>query len=392
MKVLYINTVFEKGSTGRIVKDLGTMVEKNGGEYRAIYGRGYSEDYHAVKLTSKIDVFLHALFSRITDRAGFYSKKSTQHIVEYIRNYNPDIIHLHNLHGYYINLGILFEYLKNEYKGKVIWTLHDCWAFTGHCVHYSWVKCDKWKTQCFNCPEKKRYPRSMFMDNSYKNFLEKKKLLENLSDFMIVTPSVWLANQVRESFFKKCEIRTINNGIDLDVFKMKERKVEKYFKGKKVLLSVMDGFDERKGCYDLIKLSKILPLEYQIVVVGISKKDLKKFPKEIEVIEKTESKEKLVEIYNKAEYFLNLTYEDTFPTVNIEALACGVPVITYDSGGSKESLSIESGIIIEKGNLKDIKETILKKFFDSNNCRKQAEKFNKINRYQEYMALYEEEE
>ena len=392
MRVLYINTVFEKGSTGRIVKDLGTMVEENGGEYRAIYGRGYSEDYHAIKLTNKIDAFFHALFSRITDRAGFYSKKSTEHMVKYIKKYNPDIIHLHNLHGYYINIEILFKYLKNEYKGKVIWTLHDCWAFTGHCVHYSWVKCNRWKTECFNCPEKKRYPKSLCQDNSKKNFLDKKNLLIGVPNLIIVTPSVWLANQVRESFLNKYRIEIINNGIDLDIFKVKKEKTEKNNNEKKIILSVMDGFDERKGCYDLIKLSKILPSKYQIIIVGINKKDKKKFPKNIKVIERTKNINKLVEYYNKATYFINLTYEDTFPTVNIEALACGTPVITYNSCGSIECLSDKSGAIVQKENIQELKEIILTDKFNFNDCQNRAKYFDKKVKYKEYMFLYKEED
>ena len=177
MRVLFINTVFGKGSTGRIVKQLGDAIEVVGGEYMVAYGRGEIVDKnHSYFIGSIFERYVHAGISRFTDRAGFYSKKCTEELVFFIRKYNPDIIHLHNLHGYYINLPVLFGYLKNEYKGKIIWTLHDCWAFTGHCTHFTFAKCEKWKTGCSHCPEKNNYPSSMVTDNSRLNYEQKKTL------------------------------------------------------------------------------------------------------------------------------------------------------------------------------------------------------------------------
>lgn len=388
MKVLYINTVFDKGSTGRIVKDLGTAVEENGGEYRVIYGRGSSKDLHAIKMTNYVEVVFHALLSRITDRAGFYSKGSTRRMVRYIREYNPDIIHLHNLHGYYVNVEILFNYLKTEYKGKVIWTLHDCWAFTGHCVHYTWAKCDKWKLGCSHCVEKRRYPKSVLCDNSYKNYLKKKGLFVGLPNLTIVTPSEWLANQVKQSFLKNYSVYVINNGIDLGVFRLYKYNSKKLNSEKKIVLNIMDGFDERKGYWDLVELSKVMPEEYQILIVGLKQKDCRKTSKKVTTISRTKNVEELVRLYNEAECFVNPTYEDTFPTVNIEALACGTPVITYRSCGSLESLSNECGIGVEPGNVVELKNAILSCNMNSEHCREQAELYDKREKYKEYIYIY----
>ena len=197
MKVLFINSVYGRGSTGRIVAELGKAVENNGGEYKVAYGRGtQSNDPRAFFIGGKSNYYSHALLARLTDKTGFYSTRATKKLIQFIKSYQPDIIHLHNLHGYYLNVEVLFKYLKEEYKGKIIWTLHDCWAFTGHCPHYSFVKCDKWQTQCFNCPEKKRYPSSCFKDNSYKNYLRKKSAFCGLDNLTIVTVSEWLKRQV----------------------------------------------------------------------------------------------------------------------------------------------------------------------------------------------------
>ena len=213
MKVLFINTVFGRGSTGRIVAQIGSA---DGGSYIAAYGRGKkSEDPHALYIGSPWDRYLHAALSRITDRAGFYSRSATRKLVGFIREYQPDVIHLHNLHGYYLNLPILFDYLKNEYKGRVVWTLHDCWAFTGHCVHYTYAGCDKWKTGCKNCPEKRSYPASWLLDRSAKNYEDKKSLFTGVPNMTLVTPSKWLAQQVLQSFLNEYPCHVIHNGIDL---------------------------------------------------------------------------------------------------------------------------------------------------------------------------------
>lgn len=385
MKVLYINTVFEKGSTGRIIQDIGEVMENRGHEYVALYGRPpLSDDPHAVFIGGLLNAKIHAGLSRITDRSGFYSVSATRKAIRFIREYKPDVIHLHNLHGYYINLGILFSFLKNEYSGKVIWTLHDCWAFTGHCVHYTYAKCEKWKTQCSHCPEKKRYPASLVRDNSKNNFAKKKELFTGLKNMTIVTPSMWLAGQVKNSFLAGYPCVVINNGIDLKVFKPQEIQENKPF-----ILNVVDGLDDRKGFSDLVEISKNVSDVSDVVIIGVSKKDLDRIPNTVTAICRTSNQWELAKYYSTANYLVNVTYEDTFPTVNIESLACGTPIITYRSGGSPEIVDEKSGYVVDVGDVESIISIIKgKKKLKSDSCRSRADYFDKWKKYEEYVELY----
>lgn len=385
MKVLFINTVFGKGSTGKIVRDIGDVLEKNGHEYRAIYGRKpLVQDNHAYYMGSTFDAYIHAGMSRITDKAGFYSVKNTRDAIQYIKNYAPDVIHLHNLHGYYINVEMLFEYLKNDFKGKVIWTLHDCWAFTGHCVHYTYAKCERWKNNCHECVEKKRYPSSYVFDNSKENYQRKRKIFTGHSNLTIVTPSKWLKKQVQQSFLKEYPCVVINNGIDLDVFKPND-----YVKKDGTVINICDGLDVRKGYKDLIKISSSIAAKYKMVIVGMKEEEKKYLPDSVKAIGRTSSQKELVDYYCKADYLLNTTYEDTFPTINIEALACGTPVITYDAGGSPESISENTGYVIPAGDTDAMKRILLRDMtIDPDCCVEAAKKYNKWDKYREYVELY----
>lgn len=385
MKVLFINTVFGKGSTGKIVQDIGEVLEKNGHEYRAVYGRKpFVKDKHAYYMGSTFDSYIHAGLSRITDKTGFYSVENTKKAIKYIKDYNPDVIHLHNLHGYYINIELLFDYLKNDFKGKVIWTLHDCWAFTGHCVHYTYVKCERWKSSCYKCIEKKRYPSSYIFDNSKKNYQKKRRIFTGHPNLTIVTPSKWLEKQVKQSFLKEYPSIVINNGIDLDVFKPNN-----YLKKNGTIINICDGLDLRKGYKDLIKISNEVAEKYKMVIVGIKEEEKKYLPDTITAIERTSNQKELVEYYCKADYLINTTYEDTFPTVNLEAIACGIPVITYDAGGSPEIIDENTGYVVSVGDTEAIKRILLQDMtISSDSCVEIAKKFNKWDKYQEYIDLY----
>lgn len=387
MKVLFINTVYGKGSTGRIIKEIGAVLERNGHSFMVAYGRGPAgDDGHEYRIGSTASVYAHAFLSRLTDRTGFYSVTATKRLVRFIRDYAPDVINLHNLHGYYINVQILFDYLKNEYKGKILWTLHDCWAFTGHCVHYTYAKCEKWKTGCYHCPEKCRYPKTSVVDNSTHNYSVKKNLFTGMSNMTIATPSAWLKSEVSQSFLREYSCYVINNGIDLDAFSPQNVK-----KDNKLLLNIADGLDDRKGFHDLIKLMEILPEDYQMVMVGVQKKDLKKIPKIITPVQRTNSVAELAGYYSRAGWFINTTYEDTFPTVNIEALACGTPVITYRSGGSPEVLTENTGVVVEPGDVKALAQAIVSQNnYCQESCVKQAQDYDKWKKFQKYVELYEQ--
>lgn len=389
MKVLMINSVCGIKSTGRIATDLADMLTEKGHTVKIAYGREeVPEKYkgYAVRIGNEWDVRLHGLEARLFDNAGFGSKKATLKFLEWVREFAPDIIHLHNLHGYYINVELLFKFLK-EYKRPVIWTLHDCWAFTGHCSYFDLCQCYKWKTECKQCPQKKEYPASILFDNSRNNYRNKKAAFQEVDNMVIVTPSNWLADLVKESFLREYETRVINNGIDLTLFKPTEGEFrEKYKLGNKIIvLGVASVWEVRKGLVDFIELRKLLDKRYEIVLVGVSEEDKNILPYGMLGITRTDSVRELAEIYTAADIFLNLTYEDNYPTVNLEAQACGTPVITYRTGGSVESVPEEQ--VANQGDLKSVVELIVK--YEGKKTSVQSF-YDKNVAFEEYIELYEE--
>ncbi len=346
-----INSVCGIGSTGRICTDIADALIKSGHECKIAYGRdNVPEKYKniSVRIGNEFGVRVNALKARLLDNEGFNAKSATKKFIEWVKEYDPDVIHLHNLHGYYINLDLLFSYLKTSGK-KVIWTLHDCWSFTGHCSYFTIVKCEQWKTHCSYCMQSRAYPKA-FCDRASKNFERKRTLFTGVPNMTIVTPSKWLAGLVKESFLKDYPVKVINNGIDLNVFKPTESNFrEKHgLVGKKIILGVASVWDARKGLNDFIKLANEVDADTKIVLVGITKKQRKLLPANILAIERTNNAKELAEIYTTADVFFNPTYEDNYPTVNLEAQACGTPVITYPTGGSPESIPSEN--VVEMGN------------------------------------------
>ena len=357
MKVLQINSVCGIRSTGRICTDIADVLTANGHECKIVYGREtVPEKYkkYAVRIGSNTDVKLHALESRLFDNSGFGSKKATNDFIKWVKECDPDVIHLHNIHGYYINIEILFNYLKSCNK-RIIWTLHDCWPFTGHCSYFTIVKCEQWKAHCSYCVQKHCYPSSILADHCKSNFERKRALFSGIKDMTLITPSKWLADLVSESFLKKYPVKVIHNGIDLSVFKPTESDLRKKYglTDKKVILGVASVWDERKGLDDFIKLLDLLDRQYQIVLIGLSDRQLKKMPDNVIGIKRTDSVTELAQWYTTADVFLNLTYEDNYPTVNLEAQACGTPCITYRTGGSVESVPEEN--IVDAGDISTIK-------------------------------------
>jgi putative colanic acid biosynthesis glycosyltransferase len=393
MRVLQINSVCGVGSTGRIASEIGNLLENNGHESYIAYGRGTARNCdNAIRIGSQLDNYKHVAKTRLIDRHGFGSKKATIDFIKYIQKLNPDIIHLHNLHGYYISIEILFNYLK-EVNKPVIWTLHDCWAFTGHCVHFEYVSCDKWKTSCEKCPQIKEYPTSIF-DNSNLNFNNKKQLFTNIEKMQIVTPSEWLSTLVKQSFLGDYPIEVINNGVDINVFKPTESDFRKKYaiEDKYVVLGVA-RWDKRKGMEYLIELSKQLGEDYKVVIVGLTQKQKASLPENIIGITQTNEVRELVEIYSTSNVFVNPTFEDNFPTTNLEALACGIPVITFDTGGSKESIDQNTGYVVEQGNFKELLNNIKQIRNSTVNYKKACinrvkENFVSANKYSNYLSIY----
>ena len=354
MKVLMINVVCGIRSTGRICTDLATELEKQGHEVKIAYGREQVPQRfqkYAVRIGSDFDVKLHGIKARVLDAAGFGSKRATEKFIKWVKEYDPDVIHLHNIHGYYINVEILFQYLKTCGK-KIIWTLHDCWSFTGHCAYFDYVNCSKWKTRCKNCSHKTEYPSRIGPDRSKQNYLLKKELFTGIKKMVLVTPSQWLAGLISESYMREYPTAVIYNGIDTQTFKpMKSGVKERYgCRDKKIVLGVAAVWDKRKGLGSFIELAKHLDCSYQIILVGVSQKQIEKLPPNIIGIERTNSVEELAELYTAADVFVNPTLEDNYPTTNIEAIACGTPVITYETGGSPESAKMY-GVSVHKKNI-----------------------------------------
>ena len=296
---------------------------------------------------------------------------------------------LHNIHDHYLNYRLLFEYL-NKTEIKVVWTMHDCWAFTGHCSHFITKGCERWKTDCFDCPLQREYPKTLF-DRSKKNFTMKKNLFGANNNLTIIACSEWIANFVRQSFLKNKSIRVINNGVDLNVFKNSASLCtnKKIFQ----VLAVSNVWNKDKGFDDILNLRKKLSSEYEMTIVGVTKQQLNSLPQGLVGIERTQNVQELVALYSKADVFINPTYADNFPTVNLEALACGTPVITYRTGGSPEAIDERTGVVVEQGDVNGLVEAIYRMKEDplsSADCRIRAEKcFDKDKCFEKYVELYE---
>jgi glycosyltransferase involved in cell wall biosynthesis len=339
---------------------------------------------------------MHGLKSRLLDQQGFGSVHATKALIKQIEEIQPDLIHLHNIHGYYINIEVLFDFL-GQADIPVVWTFHDCWPFTGHCSYFDRFACEKWKTECHHCPNLKGYPQSWFVDNSRSNYRAKKALFNSVKDMVIVTPSRWLANHVSQSFLNNYPLKVIHNGIDLSMFKpvgVDEIRLKYKIGGDKMILGVASTWDQRKGLVDFILLRRKLDRSIGIVLVGLNKQQINGLPAGITGLGRTESVTELAALYSAADVFVNPTYIDNFPTTNLEALACGTPVITYNTGGSPEAVDQTTGRVIEKGDVDGLADAVnqLLEMSDglSEFCRARAERlYDKDDRLYDYVELYE---
>jgi putative colanic acid biosynthesis glycosyltransferase len=349
MKVLQINSTVNYGSTGRIAEDLGNFIITQGGESTIAFGRtANSSKSNLIKIGSKVDQSVHLLFTRLFDTHGFHSKKATITLIKEIKKINPDIVHLHNLHGYYLNVEILFSFLK-KYKKPVIWTLHDCWSFTGHCCYYERIGCEKWKSQCYSCPLQYLYPESKWMDNSRQNFINKKAIFNGVDNLTIVTVSKWLQSQVKQSFVSSYPITTIYNGIDATIFKPKDQLAlkENYnLTNKKIVLGVANEWTEGKGFYKFTEISKFLDRNTLIILVGVTKKQQNELPSNIVGITRTKDVHQLADYYAMADVFVTPSIAETFGMVVAEALSCGTPCIVNNSSALPELVDDTVGFVI----------------------------------------------
>lgn len=399
-KLLQINSAVNSGSTGRIAEQIGKLAIDAGWESYIAYGRDKNASQsQLIKIGKDKDVYLQGLQSLLFDNHGLSSNSATKTIIEKIKKISPDIIHLHNIHGYYINYVLLFDYLSSS-GIPVVWTLHDCWAYTGHCSYYSDIDCQKWQTLCESCPKKHNYPRSVILDRSSHNYQKKKEAFNSLKNLTLVPVSNWLEEEVKKSFLKYHHIKCILNGVDVGQFHPTGREQvtrEKYgLNQKKVLLGVATAWGPRKGWRDYIKLSQVLPNDYQIVMVGVSEKQSRELPSNIRAIMKTENVEQLADLYSVADIVLNLSDEESFGLTTAEGFACGTPSIVYNCTASPELITPETGIIIEKGDLNSLinaihRITSIGKQYYTENCRKRAvECYDKNSNYKQYLSLYNE--
>ena len=405
-KLLQINPVIRTNtSTGRIMQEIGDVAMAHGWESYIAYSGGRDGKNPTctsipIPVGNKVDVAWHAVETRLLDRHGLASRCATKQFIKKIKEISPDIIHIHNIHGYFLNYKLLFEFLA-EYGRPVIWTVHDCWLFTGHCYYYSSIKCEKWKSGCESCPQKKRFPSSWFIDRSSQNFQDKKRYFNLLPKerFVVAPVSKWMKEELEQSLFENCTLRVMHNGINLDVFypRDNEKEVrERYeIRTKHIIMAIATLWHPEKGVDDLMKISELLNEDEVIVMVGVDDELMKRLPNNIIGIKRTANVDQLAELYSASTAVVNPTWQDNYPTVNLEAIACGTPVVTYKTGGSPESITPETGYVVEQGDVKGMLDAVRKiergeKEEYRDHCRTFAEKyFRKEDRYMDYIHLYD---
>lgn len=396
MKILFLNAI-PYGSTGKIVDGISDVAKKEGHTtltYLSWTKKYRKSDRDDVIVGSFFGKLSHIIRGRLTGKNGLYSKRDTKRLLKVLDSYKPDVINLHILHCWCINLPMLFDYIKRN-NIKVVWTFHDCWAFTGQCPHFIMAGCDKWKTGCYECPQYKEYPMA-YVDKTEKMYKLKKEWFTGVNDMTIVTPSLWLADLVKESFLKEYSTKVINNGIDLNIFKptVGDFKEKYSLDGKKIVLGVAFDWGKRKGLDVFLELAKRLPNDYQIVLVGTNDEIDKTLPQNIISIHRTQSQRELAEIYSASDVFVNATREDTFPTVNMEAIACGAPIVTFKTGGSPEIIDSSCGVVVDVNDIDAMEREIIRvckeQPYTREDILERAKKYDKNDKFNEYVKLFKE--
>lgn len=398
-KLLQINSCVNAGSTGRIAEDIGQVVMNAGWESYIAYARDYRHSAsQTIKIGNKLSFYLHVLKSRLFDRQGFGSYFATKKLIRQIDKIKPDVIQLHNIHGYYLNLPILLKYISQK-NIPLFWCLHDCWSMTGHCSHFALQNCNKWETECHDCPLLGDYPKSWFVDSSRRNFNEKNRLIKAIPNLTLISSSNWMASIIRRSYMKDREVVLIPNGIDTNVFKPRtngEILRKKYgIQNKFVIMASGTVWLPYKGLNDFGLLRKMLSDDFAIILVGMSKEDLKtKLPDGVIGIERTKSPEELSEFYSMADCVMSLSRLESFGLTPVEGFACGTPAIVYNCTSTPELITPETGFVAEVGNIADVKQKVelIKergKSYYSKRCREIAlEKYDRNVCYHKYLSLY----
>lgn len=392
MKILQINSFFSVGGPPRIMNGIHDILKREGIECKIAASREQQYDAaNSIRIGSKGDVYLNAIKARLFDNEGFNAKKATQKLIKEIEEYNPDLIHLHNLHGYYINVEELFDYLKT-YGKTVVWTLHDCWPITGHCPYFSMVKCNKWILGCHDCPQKREYPKSTFIDHSARNWKRKKNAFIMVPNMTIVCVSKWLQNIIKKSYLSEYNTRVIYNGIDLTPFRPVESSFRKKhgLEGKKILVGVAMHWSPRKGLNDYVELSKAIGMDTVIVLVGLTDEQSASMPPNIIGISATTDDQSLAEIYSSADICLNLSYEETFGLTSVEAMACGTPIITYDQTAVPEIAEMFGMPVVKAGDIQALSRIIAETPRKDHGIKVNLSCFEQESQYMKYIELYRE--
>lgn len=398
MRVFQLNTFCGIKSTGRIVAQLAQMVERDGGACEIGYGAGTvtpEAARFAYRVGTPLERKAYSQLRKVLDWEGYGSFVGTQRLVREMERFQPDFIHLHNLHGCYLHLPVLFSYLKSLGKA-VVWTLHDCWPFTGHCAYFDYAQCEKWTTGCFSCPQQRSYPTCYGLDGSRRNYAMKKKLFTSLPGLVFVTPCEWMKTPLKRSFLGDFPVRTIYNGVDLQTFHPVESGLrERYgLTGKKIVLSVASDWDERKGLRYLVEIQRALGDEYRLVAVGLSESQIRGLPKPMLGIAHTANTQELAAWYTAADCVANPTLEDNMPMVNLEALACGTPVAVFRTGGCPEAVDETCGKVVDKGDAVGLKDAVRLLCSQSEHmkpfCLAKASVFDSRRTFENYLELYKE--
>ena len=391
MKVVQINATCGIGSTGKICVGISELLTKANIENYILYSSRSNGYPLGISCSDDRYIKTQALKAKLLGNYGFQSRKATRNILSELERIQPDVVHLHNIHGHDCHLGMLFDYFR-KYHIRLIWTFHDCWAFTGYCPHFTMANCDRWRHGCGNCPQRRDY--SWLFDRSAELFAAKKRLLQE-RNLMIATPSQWLADLVQQSFLKEYPVRVIPNGIDLAVFRPIESDFRRNYglEDKKIVLGVSFGWDVRKGLDVFIEMARCLPDDYRIVLVGTNAETDRYLPSNVISVHRTQNQKELAEIYSAADVLVNPTREENYPTVNMEAIACGTPVVTFRTGGSPEMLDSTCGAVVARDDPDALEQEIIRvcedRPFPKDQCIAKAQEFDQKQRLKEYLQLYE---
>ena len=398
MRIVQLNTYCGSGSTGRIAVDIAEYAGRQNAETIIGFGTGTvppDAEVYALRIGAKLGRKWHGAIRKLLDAEGYGSARATRQLIRFLKAYQPDVIHLHNIHGCYLNHRLLFAYLRTA-GVPVLWTLHDCWPFTGHCAYFDYVHCDRWQSECHHCPQQRSYPTNFGLDGSRRNYHQKQRLFTGLPALTLVAPCEWMRDIVALSYLSQVPCRVVYNGVNRDVFHPKESRIrEKYGITQPYLaLAVASEWEDRKGYQTLTTIAEQLGDDVRLVVLGLTPAQIDALPDFMLKLPRTASTRELAQWYSAADCLVNPTLEDNMPLVNLESLACGTPVAVFRTGGCPECITDACGKVVPQGDVTALVEAVrtlcAQKPTMQTACLAQAERFDANSCAQAYWALYQE--